>query len=158
VAAVAVLSSAQASIPPSIRLIVVSEDPHDQALSRGFATILQEYGAFLNSGSPAYQPDIRRCLATRSGRESCVRSALKPGNQDKETPPVVVLVSRTATNRHEWRCVGVGDVDFAPARQTVSVRLSAALLGPMSMRFQERKKAIECILAAASEAQGRIRI
>ncbi len=156
-AAFAASSGALASIPVQIRLIIVSADPHDQALSRGFATILQEYGAFLNAGSPAYQPDILRCLAERRGREACVRSALKPGEQDREMPPVVVLIDRASANGHEWRCPGAGEDDFAPARQTVSVRMKAALLGSLATRFQERKKAIECILSAASEAQGRVR-
>lgn len=148
---------AHASIPVGVRLIIVSADIHDQALGRGFAKILEEYAAFLIAGSPVYRTAVVRCLENGADQEACVRGVLTPGDNDKDLPPVVVVVRRTGSDQHEWRCIGAGDQAYAPARQTVSLRMAEAMAGDASARFAARKIATDCILAAASEAQGRVR-
>lgn len=153
------LVPAAASMPVGIRIILVSPDPHDEALNRGFVAVLEEYHAFVDAGHPVLFADFSRCAALASAaREACVRAELKPNPADRDNPPVVVIATREGGSRYRWQCIGVGERPWAASKQSVRLDLKRALLAKPGLRFAARRTAVDCIMAAASEAEGRVRV
>ena len=148
-----------ASIPVGLRLTLLSADRNDEALNRGFLAILVDYQAFLLSGHPA--PIAREALSRCTGKDEvrqCVRAALGGQASHPDHPSVVVLTSRIDPYRYRWQCFGVGAGPWSAARQDITLDLKIGLFGKAGERFEVRRRATACIMAAASEAQGRVSV
>lgn len=156
--AVAPMATASASIPVGLRLVLVSPDAHDQALNRGFLAMLIEYHAFYLAEQAPLTSDFARCTSLTERLESCVRDALKPSPNDQENPPVVIIATSEPDNKFRWQCFGVGMEAYVAAKQDVRLDLMRAMFTHPEEKFKWRREAIDCIMAAASEAEGRVRI
>ena len=157
--AVSVAAPLAASIPVSLRLTLLSADRHDEALNRGFLAMLEEYDAFVAVGDPVpFARDVlSRCLG-RADSAACTRATIVAQPVDRDQPPVVVIVTRAGRDRYRWQCFGTADQPWSPARQDITLDLKQALFGTPEVRFQARRRAVDCIMAAASEANGRVRV
>lgn len=160
-AALALVAAAPlaASMPVSLRLTLISADRHDEALNRGFIAVLADYEAFLLAGDPLpfARDALSRCLKLVE-KAACTRTAVVSQAIDQDQPPVVVIVTKVAKDRHRWQCFGAGDQPWSPARQDIRLDLKRAMFGTPEVRFQARRRAVDCIMAAASEANGRVRV
>jgi hypothetical protein len=161
IAALAVVAAAPlaASMPVSLRLTLMSADRHDEALSRGFISVLEHYEGFLLAGEPMpfARDALSRCLKLVE-KAACTRTAIVRQAIDQDQPPVVVIVTRVGRDRYRWQCSGAGDQPWSPARQDVTLDLKQAMFGTPEVRVQARRRAVDCIMAAASEAKGRVRV
>ena len=161
IAALAILAAAPlaASMPVSLRLTLMSVDRHDEALNRGFIAMLEDYEAFLLAGDPLpfARDALSHCLKLVE-KAACTRNAIVPQAVDRDQPPVVVIVTAVTNDRHRWQCFGAGDQAWSPARQDITLDLEQAMFGTPEVRFQARRRAVDCIMAAASEAKGRVRV
>lgn len=155
--AVAPLSTASA-VPVGLRLVLVSPNPHDEALNRGFIAVLVEYYAFYLAGSLSFASNFASCANLSEGLGACVRGAIKPTANDQDNPPVVVIATSEPDGKFRWRCFGVGKEAYAAPKQDVRLDLMRAMFSFPQERLTGRRQAVDCIMAAASEAGGRVRI
>ena len=159
----ALAAPALAFIPVGVRLVVVSDDPHAQAVSRAYAEYLVEGRNFLIAegvqGAPTIYPaELAKCVARGEQAAACARAAIPPHELNKEYPPVALLATHVSGSLYRWRCVGAAGEDYWPERQTVTIDLSEAMFGTPEQRAGWRDKAVACIFAAGTESGGRIRI
>ena len=146
----------QASIPPSLTLLVLSEDPRTEALSRAYVEFLVAGGNFLVAESRMPRRDAAECVGKASDVMTCVARAVVAGGVDKRAPPVV-LVSRPAKDGVHWLCVGSDPQKVGKTSKRVSIDLQSALFGTAESRAAQRTLAIGCLFGAAAESEGIIR-
>ena len=161
--AAALAAPALAFIPVGVRLVVVSDDPHAQAVSRAYAEYLVQGRNFLIAegvqGAPIIYPaDLTKCAAKGEEAAVCARAAIPAHELNKEYPPVALLATHVSGSRYRWRCVGAAEEDYWPERQTLTIDLGQAMFGTPEQRADWRDRAVACIFAAGTEAGGRIKI
>ena len=163
VAMLAVAVPAQGSIPVAVRLIVVSGDPHSQALNRAYAEYLAAGDNFLiaqpTGDAPVIYPDkLATCVSQADDVGACARAEVPVHETNKQYPPVALLATQVSASVYQWRCVGPADQDYWAERQTVTIDLSEAMFGTPAQRADWRTVAVNCIFAAGTESEGRIRL
>lgn len=165
VAALAILavgsSAAWADIPVSIRVGVYSEDFEQRALAKSYVQYLAALDEFQLSeeGMPLVSMNwVEPCWGKEIEPDQCVRELIKPGDLDKELPPIAVLVFKKADGAQRWICLGAGDAPYWREKQRIDVNLEKALFGTPEERASIRRRAVACIFAAGTEAGGRINL
>lgn len=143
--------AAHASIPPSYKVLVVSDVLETTAVSRGLVEVLSALDAFQWAQSDVRARDVEGCLGDEAGAEACVRAAMAKYPADGRQPPVVVVARAGADGRMRWRCIGTGAKPSDAARRDVTFDARLALFGSQDQRMAERRKAAGCIDEAANE-------
>lgn len=142
---------AQASIPPSYRVLVVSDDREALALSEALVQYMSSAGAFFREPPAVAQSTIRACLmAVDFG--TCVRAGIpKPGHWS-EAHHVVIQASQNGDSGLAWRCVGSGAHRSPTPEQSAEIQLQPALFGRDEERSVQLRAAMNCIQSAAAES------
>jgi hypothetical protein len=159
VAAAALLlhpAASRASIPPSLSLLILSDDPHTEALSRSYVEFLVAGENFLVAGPPMPRRTVAECLGRAGDVVSCIAGKVAASPMDGRAPPVVVL-ARPAKGGISWLCVGSDPKNVGKTSKRVTIDLQAALFGTGELRAAQRAVALGCLFGAAAEAQGIIR-
>ncbi|HEX8215533.1 MAG TPA: hypothetical protein VF582_08700 [Allosphingosinicella sp.] len=159
VAAAALLlhpADSRASIPPSLSLLVLSDDPHTEALSRSYVEFLVAGENFLVAGRPLSRRTAVECLGKAGDVVSCIAEKLAASPKDGRAPPVVVI-ARPVKGGISWLCVGSDPKKVGKTSKRVTIDLQAALFGTGELRAAQRAVALGCLFGAAAEAQGIIR-
>lgn len=149
-------AASRASIPPSLSLLVVSDDPRTEALSRSYVEFLVAGENFLAAGPPVPRRAAAECLGTAGDVVSCVAGKVAASPMDRRAPPVVV-VARPTKEGVFWLCVGSDPTKVGKTGKRVIVDLQAALFGNAESRVAQRTIALGCLFGAAAEAEGIIR-
>lgn len=149
-------AAASASIPPSLSLLVVSDDPLTEAQGRAYIEFLVAGDNFLVAGPPVPRRAAAECLGKAGDVVSCVAEKLAARPIDKRAPPVVVL-ARPASGGVSWLCIGSDPKKVGKTSKRVSIDLQAALFGTGPARAAQRAVALGCLFGAAAEAEGIIR-
>lgn len=148
--------ASRASIPPALSLLVLSDEPHAEALSRAYVEFLSTGGNFLVAGPPVPRRAAAQCLGKAGDVVSCVAQKVAAGPIDRRAPPVVVVV-RPEKGGVFWLCVGSDPKKIGKTSKRVSIDLQAALFGTPPSRAAQRTIALGCLFGAAAEAEGIIR-
>jgi hypothetical protein len=149
-------AAASASIPPSLSLLVVSDDPLTEAQGRAYVEFLVAGQNFLVAGPPVPRRAAAECLGKAGDVVSCVAEKVAARPIDKRSPPVVV-VARPESGGVSWLCVGSDPKKVGKTSKRVSIDLQAALFGTGPARAAQRTLALGCLFGAAAEAEGIIR-
>ena len=149
--------AAAASIPPSLALLVVSDDPHAEALSLAYVEYLIANENFLDADSTLPRWQIADCLKRAGDLVSCVAAQIAAKPIDKRAPPVVVVVQPIDGDVYRWRCVGADPTRQGKTAKSVSIDLQKALFGTREARIAQRTAAMGCLFGAGAEADGVIR-
>lgn len=152
-AALAAPSALQASIPPSYKVLVVSADREHEAASRALVEAMSALGAFARATPDVYRSDVAACLDKGDAMAACVRAAVAARPVNRREPPVVIVAEPVDGHRSRWRCLGSGAAPAQDYPGEASVDLRAAIFGDEPARTDNRRAAMQCIYAAASESR-----
>lgn len=150
-----VAAPAQASIPPSIAVDVMSTDRDAQATMRGLVEIISAYNNFQRADSNLGWR-VRDCLG-KPDLEACARAAVRAAPVRPNEPPALVIVTPGENDVYRLTCIGAGEKASKAEAQSVSIDMKEALFAAPEVRFPLQHKALGCIWSAAAEADGIIK-
>lgn len=140
-----------ASIPPYYKVTLVADTREEEALNRALLELMHAHDAFQWVAGDVHRGDLAPCLDL-SDPEGCIREKLAATELDSRSPPVVVRAWRLEGDRFRWLCVGAQTKQVDRAQRDAVVDLPAALFGGEDALVENRRAAMRCIYAAASEA------
>lgn len=142
---------ARASIPPSYRVLVVSDDREALALSEALVQYMSTAGAFFRQPPAVAQSAVQACLEA-ADFATCARPAIPRPGHWSEAHHVIIRASRNGPSGLVWTCVGSGAHRPATAEQTAEIQLQPALFGRDEERSSQLRAAMYCIQSAAAES------
>ena len=142
---------ARASIPPSYRVLVVSDDREALALSEALVQYMSSAGAFFREPPAVAQSAIRACLEA-SDFGTCARPVIPRPGHWSEAHHVIIQASQNGQSGLAWRCVGSGAHRAPTPEQSAEIQLQQALFGRDEERSSQLRAAMNCIQSAAAES------
>lgn len=142
---------AEASIPPSYRLLVVSADKETAARSDALVQYMSALDAFARVAPTVREHEVRACLQN-DDFGACVRG-LTPRPEHWQDPPHIVIRAEDAgPGRLSWTCVGSGAYRAPTVAQQVEVDARDALFGDGEEQTVALRAAMDCLQSAALES------
>lgn len=145
------VSVAEASIPPSYRVLVVSEDREAAALSDALVQYMSALDAFARVTPTVRAYEARACLQGEDF-EGCVRTLIPDPEHWQEPRQIVVRAEAAGPGRLAWTCVGSGAYRPPTAAQRVELDARDALFGEGAAQTSALRAAMDCIQSAALES------
>lgn len=142
---------ARASIPPSYRVLVVSDDREALALSEALVQYMSAAGAFFRQPPAVTQSAVRACLDA-ADFATCARPAIPRPGHWSEAHHVIIRASRKGPSGLTWTCVGSGAHRPPTAEQNAEIQLQPALFGRDEEQASQLRAAMNCIQSAAAES------
>ena len=145
------LSFADASIPPSYGVVVVSSDARAAAQSDALVQYMSALDAFARVAPTAAEYEVRTCLQSEDFG-GCVRALMPKPEHWQDPSQIVIRAESVGPGRLAWTCVGSGAYRPATDAQVVEVDAQAALFGEEPARTAALRDAMDCIRSAALES------
>lgn len=142
---------ARASIPPSYRVLVVSNDREAIALSEALVQYMSAAQAFFRVQPTVSTQDVRRCLEA-DDFGACVRPLVPQQQNWQEPAHVIIKVERVGQAGLSWVCVGSGKHRAPTAEQIAEIDARSALFAEGEVRTTQLRAAMYCIQSAAAES------
>lgn len=143
--------SAEASIPPSYRVLVVSGDRETLALSEALVQFLASAEAFFREAPTVSRYQFRACLEAEDFG-ICARPTVPRPLDPREAHHVVIKATRVGPAAVSWTCVGSGAHRPPDPGQTAEIQVQTALFGEGEERSRQLRTAMACIQSAAAES------
>ena len=142
---------AAASIPPSYRVMVVSEDTEAAARSDALVQYMSGMEAFARVAPAVERSGVRACLQDKDfGR--CVRALIPTPEHWQDPAHIVIRAEAAGPGRLAWLCVGSGAYRPPADDQQVEVDARTALFGQGEAQSAALRAAMACIQSAALES------
>ncbi|HEX8661550.1 MAG TPA: hypothetical protein VF686_06760, partial [Brevundimonas sp.] len=156
IAALAILVAAgkgpaEASIPPSYRVLVVSSDREALALSEALVQYMSAAEAFFREPPAVAQSGVRACLQAPDFG-ACARPLIPRPEHWREAHHVIIRASQNGPTGLAWTCVGSGAHRPPTAEQTTVIDVQPALFGEDEEQSSQLRVAMNCIQSAAAES------
>jgi hypothetical protein len=145
------VGGAEASIPPSYRVLVVSADTEAEAQSDALVQYMSALGAFARVAPTVREHEVRGCLED-DDFGGCVRPLVPRPEHWQDPSPVVIQAKGAGPGRLSWTCVGSGAYRSPAASQQVEVNARIAIFGEGNDQTDALRTAMDCIGSAALES------
>lgn len=142
---------AEASIPPSYRVLVVSNDREAVALSDALVQYMSSAGAFFREPPALDQTGMRACLQA-ADFGACARPIVPRPEHWGEAHHVIIRASQNGPSGLAWTCVGSGAHRAPTAEQSAEIQLQPALFSEDEEQSSQLRAAMNCIQSAAAES------
>jgi len=147
----AFVGSAEASIPPSYRVVVVSADKEAEARSEALVQYMSAWDAFARVAPTVREHEVRACLQV-DDFPGCVRGLVPTPEHWQDPPHIVIRAEAAGPGRLTWTCVGSGAYRPPTDAQQVEVDGRTAIFGDGEDQTAALRAAIECVRSAALES------
>jgi hypothetical protein len=145
------LSVAEASIPPSYRVLVVSTDKNTEAQSDALVQYMSALDAFARVAPTVAEHEVRACLQD-DDFGGCVRELVPTPEHWQDPPHIVIRADAAGRGRLAWTCVGSGAYRPPTDSHQVEVEGRTAIFGEGDDQSDALLAAMDCIRSAALES------
>lgn len=145
------VGGADASIPPSYRVLVVSADKEAEARTDALVQYMSALDAFARVAPTVREHEVRACLEDNDFG-GCVRELVPTPEHWQDPSPIVIRAERAESGRLSWTCVGSGAYRAPTAAQQVEVDARTAIFGEGDDQTGALRTAMDCIRSAALES------
>lgn len=147
----AAVGVADASIPPSYRVMVVSGDEQAAARSDALVQFMSRLGAFARVEPVVREQEARNCLR-ESDFGRCVRALVPTPENWRDPPHIIIRAEVGEAGLLGWHCVGSGAYRPPTDAQQIEVDAQGALFGDEPVKTLALRTAMDCIRSAALES------
>lgn len=145
------VSGAQASIPPSYRVVVISADKEAEARSEALVQYMSAWDAFARVAPTVPEHEVRACLQV-GDFPGCVRKLIPTPEHWQDPAHIVIRAEAAGPGRLAWTCVGSGAHRPPTSAQQVEVDGRVAIFGDGDEQTAALRAAMECVQSAALES------
>ncbi|GAA0869727.1 hypothetical protein GCM10009116_15630 [Brevundimonas basaltis] len=142
---------AEASIPPSYRVLVVSADKEAEAQSDALVQYMSALEAFARVAPAVREHEVRACLED-DDFGGCVRGLVPAPEHWQDPRHIVIRAEGAGSGRLSWTCVGSGAYRAPTAAQQVELDARTAIFGEGDDQTGALRAAMDCVRSAALES------
>jgi hypothetical protein len=145
------VGSADASIPPSYRVLVVSADKEAEAQSDALVQYMSALKAFARVAPAVREHEVRACLED-DDFGGCVRGLVPTPEHWQDPSHIVIRAEGAGSGRLSWTCIGSGAYRSPTMAQQVELDARTAIFGDGDDQTRALRAAMDCIRSAALES------
>jgi hypothetical protein len=143
-AALAAPTGGVASIPPSYRIVVVSDDVQARARADALVQYMSAQEAFLRAEPTVWRHTFEPCLTATTPWENCVPAKLPLQAHWQDPPHVVIRAEAESREVLTLTCIRAGTEAAGPPRRG-RVDALTAIFGEGEARTAALRAAMDCI-------------